>query len=386
MDVRTTNWWAISALSVGVFAMVTVEQLPIGILTLLTANFAVTEGIAGLTVTVPGYLAAVASLAAPIVARKIDRRTILTVALVTMTVASVASALAPNFVLLMVSRVLVGLSIGTFWSIAPTMAVRLARPQDVARATTVVFAGVSLGTVLGLPLATVMGTQLSWQAAFITLAVVGAGTACLLLLKTPRTPPRSASASLPEMFRVALNPLVAAGLAVTLLLVGAALCAFTYASPLLQTFAQVPEKSVGGFLLIVGATGLLGNFLISGVVQRSPFVAIVLMSVTICAVFVVGVPLAVSPLAAVVVMALWGLATGTLSAGCQGWINQTSGRTHDLATGLTAAAFNVAIASGAGAGGLIVDFVGLQYVPLIAGGVAALGVVPVVAYRWFARR
>lgn len=381
MTPSRTNWWAITALCLGVFAMVTIEQIPIGILTLLTAEFGVTEGIAGLTVTVPGYLAALASLVAPIAARRLDRKIVLLGALAAMTMGAIASALAPNFLALMAARIVIGLSIGTFWSIAPTMAVRLARPEDIARATTIVFAGVSLGAVGGVPIGTFLGTTFNWQISFLALAAFGMLTGVLLLVKCPRTIPRSASTAVKDLLQVAQQPLVAAGLLLTACLVGSTLCAATYASPLLQQQAQVPEQSIGGYLFLMGAAGLVGNFFISAVVQRSAFFAALTMSASIALVFLGLVPFATNPTSAAVIIALWGLVTGTLSAGCQGWINQTTGATHDIATGLSAAMFNIAIASGAGAGGLIVDYVGISWVPICAGVGALCGAIPVIVYR-----
>lgn len=128
--------------ALGTFLLVTAEQLPIGLLTSVESALSVSEGTAGLMVTVPSIVAGFAAPLVPMVVRSLDRRILLVGLMTLMTVANLGSALAPAFAVLVGSRVLVGIAIGGFWAVAAGLAVRLAAPADVPRATAVIFGGV----------------------------------------------------------------------------------------------------------------------------------------------------------------------------------------------------------------------------------------------------
>lgn len=126
-----SRWLAVSAVALGTFLLVTAEQLPIGLLTSVGSALSVSEGTAGLMVTVPSIVAAFAAPLVPMLVGSMDRRILLLGLMALMTVSNLGSALAPNFAVLVGSRVLVGIAIGGFWAVASGLAVRLVAPEDV---------------------------------------------------------------------------------------------------------------------------------------------------------------------------------------------------------------------------------------------------------------
>ncbi|MCP1327371.1 MFS transporter, partial [Halomonas sp. 707D4] len=128
---QQARWWAVVAVMGGIFLLVTAEQLPIGLLSQIAREMGVSEGAAGLMVTVPGVVAAFAAPLLPVAVGRMDRRVMLTALMVAMTVGSVLSALASSFVALLAARVLIGVSIGGFWAIAGSIAPRLVPEQSV---------------------------------------------------------------------------------------------------------------------------------------------------------------------------------------------------------------------------------------------------------------
>ncbi len=144
-------WLAVGSIAVGTFAMVSTEFMPIGLLTDIARGLDVSDGTAGLMVTMPGVLAAFAGPALIVASGKLDRRTVL-IALTTLLIASnLLAAFAPNFVTMLVARLMLGLCVGGFWTFAPAAATQLVPHASQARAMSIVLAGVSAATVLGVP-------------------------------------------------------------------------------------------------------------------------------------------------------------------------------------------------------------------------------------------
>ncbi|MGN5633058.1 MFS transporter, partial [Streptomyces sp. AC154] len=177
--------WAVSAMTLALFAIVTTEILPIGLLTPIGAEFGVADGTAGLMMTMPGLLAAVAAPAVTLATARADRRLMLCALVLLLAVANFLTAAATAYWLLLVARVLVGVTIGGFWSIGVGLAGRLVGPASAGRATAVVFAAVPLGSVLGVPAGTLVGDLAGWRTAFAALGLLSTGALALLLLTPP---------------------------------------------------------------------------------------------------------------------------------------------------------------------------------------------------------
>jgi predicted MFS family arabinose efflux permease len=128
------QWLAVAAVALGVFVVMTSEVLPVGLLTPISTELGVSAGTAGLMVTVPGLVAAVAAPLSIVFTRRLDRRLVLIGLAVLVAAANVGAALASGFELLLAARVLVGLSIGAFWAVAGGIALRLVPARDVPRA------------------------------------------------------------------------------------------------------------------------------------------------------------------------------------------------------------------------------------------------------------
>lgn len=168
------RWVAVAAVAVGTFLLVTAEQLPVGLLTPVGADLRVTDGVAGLMVTVPGIVAAVAAPLVPVLVGRLDRRVLLGALMALMTLANSLSALAPTYPVLIGSRVLVGVAIGGFWAVAGGLATRLVPGPDVPRATALIFGGVAAANVLGVPIGTLLGGVAGWRVAFGALSALAA--------------------------------------------------------------------------------------------------------------------------------------------------------------------------------------------------------------------
>ncbi|WP_411079716.1 MFS transporter [Streptomyces sp. cmx-18-6] len=162
------GWLAVLAVTLGIFSLMTSELLPVGLLTPIGTALDVSEGTAGLMVTVPGLVAAVSAPLVTVATGRIDRRIVLVVLIGLMGAANLASAFATSFTVVLVARFLIGISVGGFWSIAGGITLRLVPAKHVARATAVIFGGVETASVLGVPTGTFIGDLSNWRTAFAT--------------------------------------------------------------------------------------------------------------------------------------------------------------------------------------------------------------------------
>ncbi|HEY1176053.1 MAG TPA: MFS transporter [Phytomonospora sp.] len=364
---------AVAALATGLFAIVTTEILPIGLLTAIGDDFGVTPGAAGLTMTMPGLVAAVAAPVVTVATSRFDRRSMLGVFMLLLALAGFLGAAAPGYGVLLASRVLVGVTIGGFWSIGAGLAPRLVGPRAAPAATSVVFAAVPLGSVLGVPAGTALGDATDWRTAVAVLGVLSLAVFAALAATTPPLPAADGEATtwavLAELLR---RKGTRTALVLTVAVVLAHFGTYTYVTPLLHDRGVA---DVATYLLVYGAAGVAGNFLAGWAVPRSLRATFTAAAAAI-ALATVALPLLDGPetLAALVI---WGLAYGAVPMCSQAWFVRAAPDAPEAATVLFTSSFQATMATGALLGGLLVDATSPS--TLMATGAAVAGVAGVAA-------
>ncbi|MFD6967331.1 MFS transporter [Streptomyces sp. NPDC059949] len=359
------GWAAVCAVALGIFGLITSELLPVGLLTPVGADLGVSDGTAGLMVTVPGLVAGFCAPLVTVGAGRLDRRLVLCVLIALMAAANLAAALAPNFAVVLAARLLVGVSVGGFWAIAGGLAVRLVPERHVGRATALVFGGVPTASVLGVPAGTLLGELGGWRTAFAAVGVLGLVTLAALLLLLPPLPPTRhiRFPELPALLRE--NPAVRAGVIVTFLVVTGQFAAYTFVRPILQDVSGIDAEFVSTLLLGYGLAGVAGNFL-AGARDAYRTLLVVSASLTVILALIAVVP---GPVAGTTLLLAWGLVYGGVSVSLQSWMIKAAPTAAEAASSLMVAVFNLAIAVGALFGGLAVDGISAPAAPL---GAAAL--------------
>lgn len=365
------GWLAVLAVTLGIFALMTSELLPVGLLTPVGSALDVSEGTAGLMVTVPGLVAAVAAPVVTVATGRVDRRVVLAVLIGLVGAANLASAFATDFAVVLAARFLIGVGVGGFWSVAGGIALRLVPEKHVARATAVVFGGVETASVLGVPAGTFIGDLSGWRTAFAAVGVLGLTSLVCMVLLLPKVPAERtiAFADLPRV--LGRDAGVRAGMAITFLVVTGHFLAYTFVRPILHDDG-IDAGLIGALLLTFGVAGICGNFVAGTLVARRLRQTVVGLAVVLTAAMVLLALVDTGTVTAGAVLVLWGLGYGAVPVTLQTWILDAAPHTTEAASSLYVSTFNLSIALGALLGGLVVDGIGVTSVLWIGGALAAL--------------
>lgn len=373
------RWAGVVALAVGIFVLITIEELPIGVLSVMAPDLGVGEGVAGLAVTVPGVLAGAVALCTPVLVRGLDRRLVLVLALLSVVVSCALSTIAPNFAVLLLARLFAGVSIGLYWAVMAIVAIGQVPREHTARALTIAFGGAGGALVLGVPTAAWIGAHVGWRAAFAVVGILAAVVAVLIrvLVEPVRSQERITGR---RMLTAARSRGVRYALGLTGLAVVGQFVTYSFVSPVLVERAGVPLTDIGLMLLLYGIAGLIGNFAIAPLLRRSPPAGVVVVVAGTMTALLAVLLVMDSPPIAMLVMPLWGLFVGGISVAVQAFVGSEATEVIEEATALNSAAFNAAIAVGALVGGMVLDAAGQG--PMLLTSVVMVGAGAVLAVHY----
>lgn len=377
---------ALFALAVAAFAIGTTEFVIMGLLPEVASDLHVSIPSAGLLVT--GYALGVA-LGAPLLAlltARMERRHALLLLLGLFIAGNALCALAPNYTVLMLARVLAAFCHGSFFGIGAVVAAHLVPKAQRAQAIALMFTGLTLANVLGVPFGTFLGQWAGWRSTFAAVTVLGAIAALAVWRLVPPLPELHAP-DLRREVRVLRQPQVLLALAMTVLGFGGVFTVFTYIAPILQQQSHVSVGATGWVLVLFGAGTTLGNMLGGRLADwrlMPSLIGILLALVVVLCGFAWSMH---TTTAAIVTVFVWGVAAFATVAPLQMRVVQQAGDAPHLASTLNIAAFNLGNAMGAFLGGAVIEAgLGLPAVSLTGAGVAALGLLVTVLSLWWGRR
>ncbi|MDE1991926.1 MAG: MFS transporter [Rhizobiaceae bacterium] len=378
-DNSTANAW-LAVLSVALSASVfcTTEFLPVGLLRYISGSLDVTEGTAGYMVAAPGLLAAIAAPVVTVAVGDHDRRLVLWALGALLIASNLIAMIAPNFPILIVGRILFGIGLGGFWAIGAGLGGRFVAEKSIGQATAIIFAGVSIGMLIGGPAGALIGDTLGWRAAFgASLALSVLSLIAQLILLPPLRVQQSVRVS--DLYGIIRTRNGRVGLIAMFLVLCGQFASYTYITPFLAQISGFGGKTISSLLLGYTLIGLLGNFL-GGAgagrnVKRTFAATIVLLAAPVLALPALGT----SQAAVILVLAVWGLAYGAMPVALQIWMAKSAPDVQEGGMALFVANFQISIALGSLAGGIVVDRLGLPSV-MIAGGLAAAAAFAVLAF------
>jgi MFS transporter, DHA1 family, inner membrane transport protein len=365
---------ALLALAISAFAIGTTEFVPTGLLPEIAADFHVDIPAAGLLIS--GYALGV-FVGAPLLtaaATPLRRKPVLLALLGLFIIGNIGSALAPDYATMMISRIVASLCHGAFFGVGSVVAAGLVAPQRRAAAIAMMFTGITLANVLGVPLGTLFGQAFGWRSTFWVVAALGVAGAVGVLALVPDRPADPA-ANLRAELAAFRRPQVWLALGMTALGFGGVFASFTYVAPLMVDVAGFPASALTWLVLLFGLGLVAGNFV------GAKLADLALMPTIIGTIGALAVALALftvtvySPVPAAITLFLVGAAAFATAPGLQTRVIDAAGNAGTMAAAVNIGAFNLGNAIGAALGGLVIDAgFGFPAANLVGAAMAAAGV------------
>ncbi|WFR78197.1 MFS transporter [Janthinobacterium rivuli] len=368
---------ALLALTLSAFAIGTTEFVIVGLLPTIAADLGVNLPSAGLLVSLYALGVAVGAPVLTALTGKIPRKTLLLSLMVLFTLGNLLAWKSPGYETLVVARILTGLAHGVFFSIGSTIATSLVPKDKAASAIAIMFTGLTVALVTGVPLGTFIGQHFGWRETFLAVSALGLVAFVGSLLYVPSTIKHSKPASLLLQVQVLGQPRLLLVYAMTAVGYGGSFIAFTYLAPILQDVSGFSAGAVGVVMLVYGVSVAFGNIWGGRLAdKKGPVRALKLIFLLLALVLLLLTFTAPHPVLVVITVLLWGAVAFGNVAGLQVYVVQQAEhftpRAVDVASGLNIAAFNLGIAGGAWGGGLIVEHLGLVHTGWI-GALVVLG-------------
>lgn len=349
---------ALWALTISAFGIGTTEFVIVGLLPTMAKDLQVSIPSAGLLVSLYALGVAIGAPILTALTSRIPRKELLISLMGLFILGNGLASLAPGFATLVIARIITGFAHGVFFSIGATIAAALVPAEKRASAIAIMFAGLTVAIVTGVPFGTFIGQQFGWRATFIGVAALGVIGLVASWILVPNNLKNEKTASLKTQLKVVTNKRLLLGFLMTALGYGGTFVAFTYLSPILQEITGLSESVVNIILLLYGVAIALGNLVGGKVSNKNPLQALLRLFILQAIVLLVFTFTVHYTIPGIVTLFLMGMLSFANVPGLQLYVVQTAEKhlpgTEDVASAFNIASFNVGIAMGAYVGGLIV--------------------------------
>ena len=373
------------ALATGAFGIGVTEFAPMGMLPGIAADLGVSIPAAGLLVSAYALGVLIGAPLMTLTTGRIPRRQLLIGLMAIFTLGNLMSALASDYTSLLIARVVTSLNHGAFFGVGALVAASVVAPERRAGAVAAMFMGLTLATIGGVPLATWFGELLGWRQAFWGIAGLGVLTMVALWFALPTVVLPPSDGVMAEI-RVLARPPVLAALALTVVGSGAMFTVFTYIAPILSSETHASTAFITAMLVLFGVGLTLGNLWGGKAADRSIDRTLIVSLGVLILVLLAFTVLMRWPLPAAVAILIWGFASFALVPPLQMRVMEAAKDAPNLASAVNIGAFNLGNALGAALGGAVIK-AGLGYpaISLAGAGMAALGLLMVLAFAWRSR-
>lgn len=345
---------ALYALAAGAFGIGTTEFVIMGLLLQVAADLKVSIATAGLLIS--GYALGV-FVGAPILTvatSRMPRKIVLVGLMAIFTVGNICCAIAPNYALLLLARVITSLAHGTFFGVGSVVATSLVASDRRASAISIMFTGLTIATLLGVPAGAWLGLHWGWRSTFWSVAAIGVIAMLVLATLVPAGHEHGKRIALRDELRAMGHPSVLLALLMTVLGFAGVFTVFTYIQPILTQVAGFGESAVSPILLVFGV-GLIGGNLLGGKLADQHLMRALLLSLATLIVVLGVMTFALqSKLLTVLFVGLLGAAAFATVPPLQLWVLHKAHHAQNLASSLNIGAFNLGNALGAWLGGAVV--------------------------------
>lgn len=359
-NTEPARWGGIFAMTLCVFVLIASEFMPVSLLTPLARDLGVTEGLAGQGIAISGALAVLTSLFLSQLAGNMNRKYLLLGMTMLMALSGSVIAFAPNYLVYMTGRALIGIAIGGFWSMSAATAIRLVPQHQVSRALAIFNGGNALATVVAAPLGSYLGSTIGWRGAFLCLVPVAIAAFVWQWFSLPAMNANQGQGSRKSVFRLIRQPAVSVGLMACGLFFMGQFALFTYVRPFLETVTQVSASGLSLILLAIGIAGFVGTTIVALVLNAAFYRT--LMAIPLLMAIIAGVLILAGHSLWIVALLIgfWGMLATAAPTGWWTWLARTLPEDAEAGGGLMVAVIQLSIALGSTAGGLMFDSLGWQ--------------------------
>jgi multidrug resistance protein len=367
---------ALWALTISAFAIGTTEFVIVGLVPTIADQLSISLPSAGLLVSIYALGVAVGAPVLTALTGKLPRKQLLIGLMALFTAGNLLAWLSPNYETLVVARLLTGLAHGVFFSIGSTIATSLVPKEKAASAIAIMFGGLTVALVTGVPLGTFIGQHFGWRETFLAVSAIGIIALISSTILIPKNIPTRAVASLKDQLKVMTHPRLLIIYAITALGYGGVFTAFTFLAPMMQNLAGYSPAAVSWILLGYGVSVAIGNIWGGKLADRHGAVpALKFIFAALAVLLLVFQFTASSHIGALVTVLIMGIFAFGNVPGLQVYVVQKAEKytpnAVDVASGLNIAAFNVGIALGSVIGGQTVQSFGLAQTPWIGAVIVA---------------
>lgn len=355
---------ALLALAVSAFAIGTTEFISVGLLPLIADDLQIPVTTAGLTVSL--YALGV-TFGAPIltsVTSRMSRKTLLLWIMIIFIIGNSIAACAPSITIILIARIISAFSHGVFMSIGSTIAADLVPENRRASAISIMFTGLTVATVTGVPLGTFIGQQFGWRIAFVVIVIVGIIALFSNSILIPANLKKATRTTFSDQLKLVTNGRLLLVFIITALGYGGTFVVFTYLTPILTNITGFKEGTVAIILLVYGIAIAIGNMIGGKAANQNPIKSLFYMFIIQAIVlFVLFFAAPFKIIVGLISIFLMGLLSFMNVSGLQVYVVTLAERfvpsAVDVASAINIAAFNAGIALGSFLGGVITDSIGL---------------------------
>lgn len=339
-------WLPTLSISIAAFIFVTSEFIPVGLISEIAHGFGRTESATGIMMTIYAWLVAVLSIPLTAWVSNINRRTLMLSLIAIFTLAHVISATATSFEMLIFSRIFVAIAHAIYWSIAIPLGIRLAPPGKRDQAMVIVSYGANIGSILGIPVGTLLGQLFGWRLAFAAIGLFAALVGLVLWRILPPTTSQNAGdfKSIGKLFS---RPKLVLVYVITVLAMTGHYTAFTFISPFVEFIGGLPHDRIASVLLTYGVAGLIAGFFAPRVVSKHVRSTSFISLAVICAALVILRSISSNFAGLLTLTFIWGLGSLLFNLILQNLVLYLAPDAEDVAMAGYSGIYNIGIGGGA---------------------------------------
>lgn len=370
-------WGAVFSMTLAAFVLIASEFMPVSLLPLVAHDLAITEGQTGQAISISGVFAVLTSLVVVHFTRRIDRRLVASGFTSLLVVSGAIVAFAPNYPVLMLGRVLLGIAIGGFWSMSTSIIMRLVSESEVPKALAWINGGNALAATISAPLGSLLGAYIGWRSAFFLVVPIALLALLWQWISLPPMPPQGKKSG-GNVLRLLARRQVLFGMASTMFLFMGQFALFTYLRPYLETAGGFTIEAISLVLLLMGLAGVLGTVAIGRALQTRLFSLLIGIPAVMALLATGMAAFSSASLLVAGLLVAWGFFGTAAPVGWGTWVSRHISDDAEAGGGLSVAVIQLGITAGAAGGGYLFDTIGwwgpfaLATLILVASSVLAL--------------